>query len=162
AGARDFRNPLGFPPGFSSPDTLLALRAAMGRARRRPQNGAARARARAIARAIRSAVTPAPPPAPPGTLPARPAAQVGGGVRSGWPADPTEAAQLEETLSLLSLKRRKVVYRYLETGNARQSVLDAGYRCKDVRSADDVAREILADPKVQYVLQALLEARGLG
>jgi hypothetical protein len=102
------------------------------------------------------------PPAPPGTLPARPAAQVGGGVRSGWPADPTEAAQLEETLSLLSLKRRKVVYRYLETGNARQSVLDAGYRCKDVRSADDVAREILSDPKVQYVLQALLEARGLG
>jgi hypothetical protein len=62
----------------------------------------------------------------------------------------------------LTLNQWKYVVRYVETGNARQSVLDAGYRCKSARSADDIAQELQANPRVQYVKQALLEARGWG
>jgi hypothetical protein len=79
----------------------------------------------------------------------------------GWRADPAVAAQVDETLSFLTLKRRRFMKAYLDTGNAAQSALAAGYRCKDARSASDVGREILASPVVQHAYQALLEARGL-
>jgi|SRR5262245_2775665 len=115
----------------------------MGRARRRHLNRASRARL-AASLATRQA-----------------ADSIGGVARSGWPADPTERAVLER-LNTLTLKQRHFVIRFFETGNARRSVIDAGYRCKNLRTADDISRELRSTPVEQHALQAVLESRGLG
>jgi hypothetical protein len=81
---------------------------------------------------------------------------------SSWRDDPALAVQVEEALATITLKRRRFLLRYLESGNARQSVLTAGYNCTTAQSADEVAKEILATPNVQHAYQALLEATGLG
>jgi hypothetical protein len=78
-----------------------------------------------------------------------------------WGADPALAAQVEETLSTLTLKRQRFLRSYFQSGNAAQAVREAGYRVKDARSAADVGHEILASPTVQHAFQALREARGL-
>jgi Terminase small subunit len=78
-----------------------------------------------------------------------------------WEADPALAAQVEETLSTLTLKRQRFLRSYFQSGNAAQAVREAGYRVKDARSAADVGHEILASPTVQHAFQALREARGL-
>ena len=62
----------------------------------------------------------------------------------------------------MTLKQHRYVIRLLETGNARRSVLDAGYRCKNLRTADDIARELMSNPRVQQAFQSIVEARGLG
>jgi hypothetical protein len=79
----------------------------------------------------------------------------------GWHGDPALAVQLEEVLATLTLKRRRFLLNYLDSGNATKSALAAGYNCKDARSASDVGREILAAPAVQHAYQALMEASGL-
>jgi hypothetical protein len=138
----------------------------MGRARRRPRNRTARARARAVARTIASKRVLPPSqdhqqthavslPLSPGTD--RPADPVDLSVAT----DPAVAVQLEEALSTFTLKRRRFVLRYIETGNARQSVLAAGYNVRSPKNASDVATEILASPSVQHAFAALVEARGL-
>src|SRR5262249_47315704 len=107
----------------------------MGRARQRHLSRAARAR-------LGRALAPTPSPA---------------GRRS---ADAERV--VVELLSTLTLKQRRYVIRVLETGNARRSVLDAGYRCKNLRTADDIARELMSNPRVQHAFQGIVEARGLG
>src|SRR5262245_63671415 len=52
-------------------------------------------------------------------------------------------------------------FAYIETGNARQAVVEAGYNVKSPKTATEVGREILASVAVQHAYQALLEARGL-
>src|SRR5262249_21623750 len=82
-------------------------------------------------------------------------------AQSGQHIDPALEAQVEETLSCLTLKRRRFLKAYIESGNQRRAVLAAGYDCKTPQTASAVAKEILADPYVQHAYQALLEARGL-
>jgi hypothetical protein len=79
----------------------------------------------------------------------------------GWRDDPGLAVQLEEVLATLTMKRRRFLLNYLDSGNATKSAFAAGYNCKDARSASDVGREILAAPAVQHAYQALMEASGL-
>src|SRR5262249_11310729 len=143
---------------------------AMGRARRRHRNRAARARvaaSRAAQRVVgretatRRAATAAFPRADAPTNIDRRANSVVAVDRTGWLADPALAVQLEEALATLTLKRRRFLLNYLDSGNATRSALAAGYNCKDARSASDVGREILAAPAVQHAYQALMEASGL-
>jgi len=46
-----------------------------------------------------------------------------------WRADPVLAARVEETLATLTLKRRRSLLSYLDSGNGAQSVRAAGYGC---------------------------------
>jgi hypothetical protein len=124
----------------------------MAQVRRRRRNRAARAAAARVAR--QAAATPSP------NLPA--GVTVPPAASSSWRDDPALAVQVEEALATLTLKRRRFLLNYLESGNARRSVLTAGYNCTTAQSADEVAKEILATPNVQHAYQALLEAQGLG
>jgi Terminase small subunit len=142
----------------------------MGRTRRRHWNRAARARVAASRaaqrvvgreRATRRAATAAFPRADAPTNIDRRADSVVAVDRTGWLADPALAVQLEEALATLTLKRRRFLLNYLDSGNATRSALAAGYNCKDPRSASDVGREVLASPSVRHACRALLEARGL-
>ena len=67
-------------------------------------------------------------------------------AEANWRTDPALAARVEETLSCLTLKRRRFLLNYLENGNARHSVMAAGYNCKSPQSATDVAKKLMADP----------------
>src|SRR5262245_46106906 len=121
----------------------------MGRARRRHRNRASRAR---LAASV----------APRLEAPSRPPPR-GAKVRPSPGGLPLTARPAEvELLSAMTLKQRRYVIRLLETGNARRSVLDAGYRCKNLRTADDIARELMSNPRVQHAFQGIVEARGLG
>src|SRR5262249_54814713 len=122
-------------PSVSARMPLCYLCRAMGRARQRHLSRAARAR---LGRAL------APTPSPPGRRSA-------------------DAERLVVELpSTLTPKQRRYATRVLETGNGRRWVLDAGYRCKNLRTADDIARELMSTPRVQHAFQGIVEARGLG
>lgn len=82
------------------------------------------------------------------------------------PAAPSAAGDLPavvvETVNRLTVRQRKFLLCLLDTGNVRRSVVAAGYDVKSPRSADDIGRELMSSPNVQYCYQAILEAEGLG
>src|SRR5262245_50989440 len=78
-----------------------------------------------------------------------------------WTIDPAVQAQIEETLSCLTLKRRRFLRNFLASGHVSDAVRHAGYNVTTAKSACEVGRQILRDPHVQYAYQALLEARGI-
>jgi hypothetical protein len=121
------------------------------------RNRAGRAQARAVA--LRRRAEAAPSAATP--VDAAPDAASVVPARLGGALDRALALQVEETLALLPIRRRRMLLRYFETGNARQAVVEAGYNVKSPKTATEVGREILASPAVQHAYQALLEARGL-
>jgi hypothetical protein len=79
----------------------------------------------------------------------------------GWHANPAIAAQVEETLSTLTVKRRRFLRDYLVRGNISDAVRRAGYNVTTVQSASQVGQEILRSPKVRFCVDAILEAEGL-
>src|SRR5262249_44280493 len=79
-----------------------------------------------------------------------------------WQLDPKMAEQLEETLATLTLKRRRFVKYVLARGSTLAgAVREAGYNVSTVRSATEVGRELLRDPRVAFCVQAITEAEGL-
>src|SRR5262249_46498312 len=78
-----------------------------------------------------------------------------------WRLDPQVAAQVEETLSCLTIKRRRFLKRLIETGHQRQAVYEAGYHPSSPASATAMAQEILQSPATQHALHALIAATGL-
>jgi hypothetical protein len=83
-------------------------------------------------------------------------------VPAAWTGDPAVWEAVEESLSTLTVKRRRFLKNFLATGHIANSVHAAGYNVKDSGSANDVGREILRDPKVQFCTQAIFEAEGIG
>jgi hypothetical protein len=79
-----------------------------------------------------------------------------------WTVDPAVQAQVEETLSCLTLKRRRFLKNFLASGHIARSVQQAGYNPANGHNATDIGREILRDPKVQFCTQAIFEAEGIG
>jgi hypothetical protein len=71
-------------------------------------------------------------------------------------------AVVVERVNRLTPGQRKFLFAFLDSGNVRRSVIAAGYNVKSLRSADDIGRELLSSPNVQYCYQAILEAKGLG
>src|SRR5262249_19016328 len=75
---------------------------------------------------------------------------------------PSPAEQLEETLACLTLKRRRFVKHVLARGSTLASaVREAGDNVSTLRSATEVGRELLRDPRVAFCVQAITEAEGL-
>jgi hypothetical protein len=83
-------------------------------------------------------------------------------VDSAWHLDPKVTEQVEETLSTLTLRRRRFLKHYLESGSIGGSVRQAGYNVTTSRSATEVGRSLLKDPRVEFCVQAILEAEGIG
>jgi len=83
-------------------------------------------------------------------------------VPAAWTGDPAVWEAVEESLSTLTVKRRCFLKNFLATGHIANSVHAAGYNVKANGSANDVGREILRDPKVQFCTQAIFEAEGIG
>src|SRR5262245_12470476 len=79
-----------------------------------------------------------------------------------WTVDPAVQAQVEETLSCLTLKRRRFLKNFLASGHIARSVQQAGYNPANGHNATDIGREILRDPKVRFCSQAIFEAEGIG
>src|SRR5262245_7458402 len=79
-----------------------------------------------------------------------------------WTVDPAVQAQVEETLSCLTVKRRRFLKNFLASGHIARSVQQAGYNPANGHNATDIGREILRDPKVQFCTQAIFEAEGIG
>ena len=83
-------------------------------------------------------------------------------VDSAWHLDPKVAEQVEQTLPTLTLRRRRFLKHYLESGSIGGSVRQAGYNVTTSRSATEVGRSLLKDPRVEFCVQAILEAEGIG
>jgi len=79
-----------------------------------------------------------------------------------WRLDPKVAEQVEETLSTLTLRRRRFLRNYLASGNIGGSVRGAGYQVTSPSSASEMGRHLLRDPKVAFCVQAIAEAEGIG
>jgi hypothetical protein len=79
-----------------------------------------------------------------------------------WHLDPKVAEQVEETLSTLTLRRRRFLKHYLESGSIGGSVRQAGYNVTTSGSATELGRTLLKDPRVEFCVQAILEAEGVG
>jgi hypothetical protein len=79
-------------------------------------------------------------------------------VPATWTGDPAVWVQIEETLALLPIKRRRLLLNYWASGNIADATRRAGYAVKNVKSACEVGREILRDPKVAWCTRAIFEA----
>jgi hypothetical protein len=73
---------------------------------------------------------------------------------------PAEAARLTSIWGSLTVKRRRWLLAYLQTGNASEAARRT-YNVTTPNSAAQVGKELLEDPKVSYCAQALLEAEGV-
>jgi hypothetical protein len=73
---------------------------------------------------------------------------------------PAEAARLTSIWGSLTVKRRRWLLAYLQTGNASEAARRT-YNVTTPNSAAQVGKELLEDPKVSYCVQALLEAEGV-
>jgi hypothetical protein len=71
-----------------------------------------------------------------------------------------EAARLTSIWGSLTVKRRRWLLAYLQTGNASEAARRT-YNVTTRNSAAQVGKELLEDPKVSYCAQALLEAEGV-
>ena len=58
----------------------------------------------------------------------------------------------------MPIKRRRLLLNYWASGNIADATRRAGYKVKNVKSACEVGREILADPKVAWCIRAIFEA----
>jgi hypothetical protein len=90
--------------------------------------------------------------------PPAPARAPAGSVPATWTGDPAVWVQIEETLALLPIKRRRLLLNYWASGNIADATRRAGYNVKNVKSACEVGREILRDPKVAWCTRAIFEA----
>jgi hypothetical protein len=79
-------------------------------------------------------------------------------VPATWRGDPSVWLQIEETLALLPIKRRRLLLNYWASGNIADATRRAGYNVTTVKSACEVGREILADTKVAWCTRAIFEA----
>lgn len=67
----------------------------------------------------------------------------------------------KHTFKSLTLKQRKFAKRFVETGNATQAIIDAGYNAKDRINASRMASENLAKVEVRATIEESLIKAGL-
>jgi len=64
-----------------------------------------------------------------------------------------EVRQMEDEAKELTIKQQRFANIYIETGNATQSYIDAGYKATTKKVAEANARKLLANYSVQVYIQ---------
>src|SRR5262249_34480559 len=126
-------------PGGTVPGATLLLRRAMARGRR-PQARRVQTRTTAMARSAKEGEH-----APSGdqgsartrAMQEEPARRGATAVPAAWTGDPAVWEAVEESLSTLTVKRRRFLKNFLASGHIANSVHAAGYNVKDNGSAND-------------------------
>jgi hypothetical protein len=72
--------------------------------------------------------------------------------------DPRISVELQETFACLPIKRQRLLLNFVASGQIAESARQAGYNCTTARSASEVGRQVLADPRVQFCLRAIQSA----
>jgi hypothetical protein len=72
--------------------------------------------------------------------------------------DADRPPSVRESLSVLPLKRQRLVMNFFTSGNLTQSVLDAGYHPKTKKRAYEQGQDVMSHPDVQRAFAALTES----
>jgi hypothetical protein len=75
--------------------------------------------------------------------------------------DNTVTAVKKKAKRRLTVKQRRFIDNYLQTSNATQAVIDAGYKVKSRNVARAVGSEVLTQPAVIETIEEILNRQGL-